>query len=93
MLVTRSLQSEPRIWGENGDFGGDFRKVFPVVTKANRVDIITGATFWSYYNIQYLITNLRLMHSNLSNDEHGWLRSFTEWTLNVNNGHEQGTHF
>jgi len=30
------------------------------------------------------------MHSNLSHDEHEWLWSFAEWTLNVDNGSVQG---
>jgi len=29
---------------------------------------------------------MRLMHSNLSYDEHEQLRNFVEWTLNVGNG-------
>ena len=33
------------------------------------------------------------MHSNLSDNEHERLRSFTEWTLNAGNGHVQGYSF
>ena len=36
---------------------------------------------------------MRLMHSNLSHDEHEQLRSFAEWTLNVGNGSIQGYSF
>ena len=33
---------------------------------------------------------MRLMHSNLSHDEHERLQSFAKWTLNVGNGSIQG---
>ena len=36
---------------------------------------------------------MRLMHSNLSHDEHEQLKSFAEWTLNVGNGSSQGYSF
>ena len=36
---------------------------------------------------------MRLTHSNLSDNEHEWLRSFAEWTLNVGNGRVQGYSF
>ena len=36
---------------------------------------------------------MRLMHSNLSDNEHEQFRSFTKWTLNVVNGRMQGYSF
>ena len=75
-------------------FGGDFRQVLPVVTKGNRADVVASsisrASFWCYCNIQHLKINMRLMHSNLSHEEHEWLRGFAKWTLNVGNNSVQG---
>jgi len=55
-------------------FGGDFRQILPVVTKRSRVDVVASsistATFGFYCNVQHLRTNIRLMHSDLSHDEH-----------------------
>jgi len=78
-------------------FGGDFKQILSIVTKDNRVDIVASsisrATFWSYCNIQHLRTNMHLMYSNLSDNEHEWLRSFAKWTLNAGNGRVQGYSF
>jgi len=92
--VERSVQdlcNQNQIFGGKMTiFGGDFRQILHVVTKGNRADMVASsisrATFGSYCNIQHLRTNMRLMHSNLSDNEHGRLRSFAEWTLNVGNG-------
>ena len=94
----RDLCNQNQIFGgKMVIFGGDFRQILPVVTKGSRADIvaysISRATFWSYCNIQHLRTNMRLMHSNLSDNEHERLRSFAEWTLNVGNGRVQGYSF
>ena len=55
-------------------FRGDFMQVLTVVIKGSRADIVASsisrASFWCYCNVQHLKINMRLMHSNLSHDEH-----------------------
>jgi len=78
-------------------FYGDCRQLLPVVTRESRADVITSSisrtSFECYCNVQHLKINMRLMHSNLSHDEHERLRSFAEWRLNVGNGFIQGYSF
>ena len=75
-------------------FGGNFKQVLPVVTRGSRAcsvsSLIPRASVWSYCNAQHLRINMWFMHSNLTHNEHDWLRSFAEWILNVAKGSIQG---
>ena len=88
--TTWYLQQESSMWWENDHFGRWFQANNPVVTKGSRANIVVSlisvASFWCYCNVQHLRINVRLMHSNLSLDEHERLWSFIEWMLNVGNG-------
>ncbi|GJT09517.1 ATP-dependent DNA helicase PIF1-like protein, partial [Tanacetum coccineum] len=65
-------------------FGGDFRKVLPVIPKGSRQDIVNASLkqsyLWDHCNVLKLIANMRLTVGACE------IRDFAEWILKVGDG-------
>ncbi|XP_074328323.1 uncharacterized protein LOC141666227 [Apium graveolens] len=69
--------------------GGDFRQILPVITYADRADIvaacITRSWLWSICQVFLLTENMRLKQGE-SDSESEKLKKFTKWVLDIGNG-------
>ncbi|XP_074336776.1 uncharacterized protein LOC141673948 [Apium graveolens] len=70
-------------------FGGDFRKILPVITLGSRGDVvsvcITNSPLWKHSKILLLHRNMRL-NQGRSEEEIRILKNFADWVLKVGNG-------
>ncbi|XP_058752595.1 uncharacterized protein LOC131625781 [Vicia villosa] len=70
-------------------FGGDFRKILPVVPRAGRSDIvhasISSSYVWDYFQVLTLTKNMRLQQGRDSTSAHE-LAEFSKWILDVRDG-------
>ncbi|XP_010694690.2 uncharacterized protein LOC104907455 [Beta vulgaris subsp. vulgaris] len=93
MRLVDRRNMHPPFGGKVMVFGGDLRRILPVVPKGTRQDIVFGTVnssyLWDLCKVVTLTHNMRLQpgSSKSSADE---LREFSEWILSVGDGKAGG---
>ena len=74
--------------------GGDFHQILPVIPSGTKEQIIdatiTNSYLWPYFWILTLTQNMRLQHSNITDEKQKEIIEFSDWTLNIGRGTIQG---
>ena len=70
--------------------GGDFRQTLPVKKKATKSQIIDSSIakskLWRHFKVYKLKQNMRVLRSNLTDDERQRITDFSSWLLHVGDG-------
>ena len=71
--------------------GGDFRQTLPVKKNATKHEIvassITQSYLWQHFDVIFLRENMRLQRPSMSRQERESMQKFSQWLLDVGNGH------
>ena len=71
--------------------GGDFRQTLPVKKNATKHEIvasyITQSYLWQHFDVIFLRENMRLQRPSKSIQERENMQNFSQWLLDVGNGH------
>ncbi|GJY61331.1 DNA helicase [Tanacetum coccineum] len=88
----RDLMSAPEIvfGGKTVILGGDFRQTLPVKKGAAKEELIyasiANSYLWSHFKVYMLRENMRLLRSDLSDEQRKRSEVFAKWLLDVGNG-------
>ncbi|GJZ07059.1 DNA helicase [Tanacetum coccineum] len=88
----RDLMSAPEILfgGKTVILGGDFRQTLPVKKRHAKEELIHASIMesylWPHFKVCTLKENMRLLRSDLSDEERKWSEVFAKWILNVGDG-------
>nr|GEW56132.1 DNA helicase [Tanacetum cinerariifolium] len=88
----RDLMSTPEIVfeGKTVILGGDFRQILPVKKEAAKEELsyasIVNSYLWPYFKVYMLIENMRLLRSDISDEQQKRSEVFAKWLLDVDNG-------
>ena len=82
-LLKQVFNNELLFGGKIFLFGGDFRQVLPIHTRAELVDLsLKGSEYWPFFKLFKLTKNMRANNSNEKINSF----SFEEWILKIGNG-------
>ncbi|XP_042032500.1 uncharacterized protein LOC121779250 [Salvia splendens] len=89
MRVCDKCSMQKPFGGKTIVFGGDFRKILPVVPKGSRQDVvnvvINSSYLWKYCTVLRLTKNMRLLSAG-SCDEAERLKEFSSWVASIEDG-------
>ena len=91
-LTHLMIQADLIIWDEEKIvlLGGDFRQILPVISRAQRHDIvhscINKSNLWDYCKIFMLSTNMRVRDITPSGEQHMLAWEFNRWLLQLGDG-------
>ena len=82
--------SEKPFGGKPVMLGGDFRQTLPVKKKATRSQIISASIaksyLWRHFKVYKLTRNMRVMNTNLNEEQRKAATEFSQWLLDIGDG-------